>query len=163
MYAYFIALIASLIAYPAIAHDAVALLKDANQKTLGLVEFEEGKNGVLATIEIQNISPGWHAIHVHETNDCGGEGFKTAGGHANAHHHSHGLMGGKGLHAGDMPNIWVHRDGTARAQAFMHHVSLHDLIDADGAAVIVHAGQDDYSSQPSGNAGPRIACGGLTR
>lgn len=142
------------------AEDAVAVLESAAGNAVGLVEFEDSTNGLLVDIELNDISAGWHAIHVHEQADCSGDGFKTAGGHAAGHKsHGHGFMHGKGMHAGDMPNIWVHRDGTAKAQAFLYGVTLSELLDADGAAVILHENADDYASQPSGAAGPRIACG----
>ncbi len=142
------------------ADTAKAILKNADYKAIGHVKFEQGSNGVLVGISAQNISEGWHAIHVHEIGDCSGEGFKSTGGHAaGAHSHHHGFMEGKGLHAGDMPNIWAHADGSSKAQAFLHDVKLTDLLDEDGAAVIIHENADDYASQPSGAAGARIACG----
>lgn len=154
-------LLVGLLSFSAQAEDALAVLKDKNNNSIGLIKFEEGPNGVLVNFEINGISPGWHAIHVHETNDCSGEGFKTAGGHANAHGASHGFMQGKALHAGDMPNLWAHKDGSVRAQAFLAGVKIADWLDDDGAAVILHESEDDYSSQPSGAAGARIACGSV--
>lgn len=143
------------------AHTAKAIVENNNKNPIGHVTLEQGSNGVLASIVVKNISEGWHAIHVHETADCSGEGFKTAGGHAKGAHKHHGFAEGEGMHAGDMPNIWAHKDGTAKAQAFLYGVKLTDLLDEDGAAVIIHAAKDDYKSQPSGAAGPRIACGVL--
>lgn len=140
--------------------EALAVIHDAQSHKTGLVEFSEGHHGLLATIEMHGLTPGWHAIHVHATGDCSGEGFTSTGGHATTDSHGgHGFMDHTGLHAGDMPNIWAHADGRARAQTFLHDVTLGELMDADGAAVIVHADADDYSSQPSGSAGKRVACG----
>ena len=141
---------------------AKAMLHNSAQKPIGHVNLEQGANGVLVSIVAQNIGEGWHAFHIHETGDCSGEGFKSAGGHAHGAHKHHGFVEGKGMHLGDMPNIWAHKDGTAKAQAFLQDVTLADLIDEDGSAVIVHAAKDDYKSQPSGAAGARIACGVIT-
>ncbi len=139
--------------------EAKALLQNAQSESVGLVDFHQGANGVLATITANSLTTGWHAIHIHEKGDCSGEGFKVSGGHANSHGASHGFMEGANWHEGDIPNIWVNADGTSRSQAFLSQLKLTDIMDKDGAAVIIHEGKDDYKSQPSGAAGDRVACG----
>jgi superoxide dismutase, Cu-Zn family len=145
----------------------IAMLKNNKGENTGHVIFSEGPNGLLADIVVEKLTPGWHAIHVHETGTCNKADFTDSGPHAANEHaehcHAHGFLVEGGMHKGDMPNIWAHEDGRARAQAFLHNVTLRGeknaLLDEDGAAVIVHAQADDYKSQPSGNAGDRVACG----
>ena len=161
----------SLMMVPAIVMSQIATAHVQNHsgEAMGVVTLKESQQGIMATIMLSGLTPGnrWHAMHIHAVDDCSGEGFKTAGGHATLHSeaaphsHSHGFIEGSTMHLGDMPNIWVHHDGTANAQAFLHQARLEDVLDEDGAAIILHAGQDDYVSQPSGAAGPRIGCGSL--
>ena len=159
---WFTVLMVTTAGFAAQASDAVAVLKDAAGKQVGLVEFDESDQGVLVDMEVDGVAPGWHAIHVHEKDDCSGEGFKSAGGHAvGPQGHTHGFLSNHGRHAGDMPNVWANEKGEGRAQAFLAGVKISDWLDEDGAAVILHAKQDDYSSQPSGNAGARVACGSV--
>jgi Cu-Zn family superoxide dismutase len=86
------------------------------------------------------------------------EGFTTAGGHAAPNGNSHGFRVDDGPHAGDLPNGFAHRDGHLRTDLFGSGTMLADLQDSDGFAVMVHSGADDYESQPSGDAGSRVAC-----
>jgi Cu-Zn family superoxide dismutase len=113
-------------------------------------------------VEATGLTPGWHAIHVHEKGDCSSKDFNSAGAHANPQQHAHGALDKEGMHAGDMPNVWAHADGVSKSQFFLHGVRLKGdagLLDEDGAAVVIHASADDHSSQPSGAAGDRVACG----
>ena len=99
------------------------------------------------------------AVHLHETGDCSGDGFKSAGGHI-AGDREHGVLTAGGPHPGDMPNVTVGSDGTVEQEVFLPFLNVEEhLMDDDGAAFVIHGGQDDYSSQPSGDAGDRIACG----
>jgi Cu-Zn family superoxide dismutase len=89
--------------------------------------------------------------------------FTTAGGHFNPGGRKHGFSNPDGMHAGDLPNLRVGKDGTAEAELLTAQVTLSpgptSLLDADGSAIVLHAGPDDYVSDPAGNAGDRIACG----
>ena len=118
--------------------------------------------GVLMDIELRDLEPGWHAFHIHEKGECDTPDFESAGGHYNPDDKEHGFEARDGHHAGDFPNVLVNEAGTARFQTFSKHFSLgkrdNPLFDADGAALVVHAGQDNYRSQPSGNSGERVAC-----
>ncbi|TAE34356.1 MAG: superoxide dismutase family protein [Alphaproteobacteria bacterium] len=149
---------------------ASATLMDKEQKELGTLSLRETPNGILAQITAEHLPTGWHGIHIHAHGLCAQGDFTDAGAHAsqqphNDHQHitAHGFLVKDGYHTGDMPNIWVHKDGTARVDFFLPHQTLATFLDEDGAAIILHAQQDDYHSQPAGNAGARIACGVLNK
>ena len=115
------------------------------------------KGGVDLVVSVKGLTPGSHAMHFHEFGRCDGPDFKSAGGHYNPENVAHGH------HAGDMMNVDVANDGTGKFEVTNGKVnlkigSLPALMDADGTALIIHAGEDDYTSQPSGAAGPRVAC-----
>ena len=136
---------------------------DRQGNRAGMAVFRSMPNGVLISVEARGLPPGEHGFHIHETGRCdASEGFSTAGGHFAPRGHDHGFEVANGPHAGDMPNQFVAADGTLRAHVFNDRVSLAGgesaLEDADGSALMIHAGADDYSSQPSGDAGDRIAC-----
>lgn len=142
--------------------ELVLPVHNSDDKGLGDVTLIEGKNGLVARIELQELPQGWHAIHLHEKADCA-DAFKAAGGHEagktdNEYGKNHGYLNGS-MHAGDMPNIWVSDSGIVKVDYFLNGLMLKDLQDDDGFAVIIHEKADDYKSQPSGDAGERIACG----
>ena len=124
--------------------------------------------GIGYRLSVKNMSAGSHAFHFHETGLCEGPDFKSAGGHFNPAMSSHGFDVEDGPHAGDMKNIEVGADGTGVFEGMNMRVSLGGsdlptLKDANGSAIIVHAKADDYASQPSGAAGPRIACAVISK
>jgi superoxide dismutase, Cu-Zn family len=138
---------------------ARAEVKNLEGQTIGQVMFFQGPHGTLVRGAFTNLPPGGgHALHVHETGLCEPP-FKTAGGHFNPTSHQHGFLAPRGLHAGDLPNLHVAADGTAKLDFFARHLTVRSMDDQDGSAVILHAGSDDYHTDPSGNAGDRIACG----
>lgn len=139
--------------------NASAKLLNTSGAPVGHVDLKQGPNGVLANIDLHHVPTGWHGIHIHGTGDCTSKDFTSAGGHASSHHAGHGFMVAGWPHAGDMPNIWANHDAQAKVHYFLPHLNLSDVLDEDGAAIILHAGADDYRSQPSGDAGARIACG----
>ncbi len=158
-----LALGTALIALPAAAFAATATLKDTDGKEVGTVEFTQTPDGVLLKGNLTGIAAGERAFHIHETGKCEPP-FKSAGGHFNPDDDSHGFMTEDGPHAGDMPNLFIPKSGELTFQVYNDNVSLEDgedgyLFDDDGSALIIHAGADDYKSQPSGDAGDRIACG----
>ncbi|KPL68944.1 hypothetical protein SZ64_13040 [Erythrobacter sp. SG61-1L] len=113
-------------------------------------------------ITLQGISPGIHAVHLHTTGSCEAPGFTSAGGHLNPGMRQHGMQNPQGSHLGDLPNATIAADGTGSISATLRGTKdevLADIYDADGTAVVVHAGPDDNMSDPAGNAGGRIACG----
>ena len=152
------------LATPALANTASATLKDASGADIGKATLTQTPNGVLVRAEAKGISEGEHAFHIHQTGTCdGSDGFKSAGGHF-ALDHQHGFEVDGGPHPGDMPNVKVHADGAFAAEFINTAVSLKQgepgyLFDEDGSALVIHAKADDYRSQPSGDAGDRIACG----
>lgn len=130
---------------------------------IGTVTLEQTPNGVLIAADMNGLPEGEHGFHLHTTGKCeAGEGFASAGGHYAPRQNQHGLREAAGAHAGDMPNQFVGKDGRLRAHVLNPAVTLaagfNSLRDADGTALMVHAGADDYTSQPSGDAGSRLAC-----
>ena len=121
--------------------------------------------GVHLTGEIGGLTPGsTHAIHIHEKGDCSAADASSAGGHFNPDAQPHGKVGSGPHHGGDMDNIVANREGVAQVNAHAEGVTLGGgaANDVAGKAVIVHAAQDDYRTQPTGNAGGRVACGIIT-
>lgn len=146
---------------------AKATLKDAQGKTVGEATLRESSAGVLVKLDLQGAPAGTHAFHVHTVGKCDPPDFMTAGGHFNPTTMKHGLMASGGPHAGDMPNLYVPADGKLSVEVLDTNVTLaagqKSLFDADGSALVLHATADDYSTDPAGNAGARIACGVVTR
>ena len=152
---------AALAATTALAQPAsvTAELKNAAGQTVGAVIATAAPKGVLLKIEVKGLSPGWHGLHFHEKGDCSKSDFTTAGAHVHTVTPAvHGLLNPAANDLGDLPNIHAGMDGTASAEVFTTLVTLPALKDADGSAVVVHANADDYSTQPIGGAGARVAC-----
>lgn len=141
-------------------------LKDQKGKVVGTVLLVETPHGLLLRGTLNGLPPGTHAIHFHETGKCEPP-FKTAGGHFNPTQKAHGLMDPGGLHAGDLPNLIVPKGGKVEFEVFAEWLTLGDgpntVLDADGTALVIHARADDYRTQPSGDAGDRVACGVISR
>lgn len=148
------------------AGDAAAELKDGKGKTVGTATFREAPGGVIVSVQVNGMDPGVHAIHVHAVGKCEGPAFTSAGGHFNPAQKKHGFKSPEGPHAGDMPNMYIAKNGTGRFETLVDDLTLRggdkSLFDADGSALVIHAGIDDYASDPAGNAGDRIACGVIT-
>ncbi|MEK3797149.1 superoxide dismutase family protein [Peribacillus sp. FSL H8-0477] len=139
-------------------------LNNAEGDEVGKVNLEETDGGVRILLDAANLPKGTHAIHIHETGACEKPDFESAGGHFNPTNASHGTEHEKGAHAGDLPNIEVADDGTIKEELLAKGVTLkmdqeNTLFDSDGSALVIHEKADDYKSQPSGDAGDRIACG----
>lgn len=128
---------------------------------IGTAILTETSQGVLIALEVTDLpAGGWIAFHIHETGNCDHQiGHESAGGHLNPTNAEHGYLTERGPHAGDMPNQHVGADGVLRAQVFNSMVRLDGGESAiRGRALMIHGGQDDYKSQPSGAAGNREAC-----
>jgi len=142
--------------------DATAELKTPQGRSVGEVDFYRAANGLLVKAHLKGMPMGTHAFHVHETGKCS-PSFEAAGGHFNPGGMQHGFDSSTGPHLGDLPNIHVPGSGTLEFDAFLYKVNLdggqNRLDDADGSAVVIHQGADDYRTDPAGDAGPRIACG----
>jgi Cu-Zn family superoxide dismutase len=141
-------------------------LLDPKGNRVGEVKMQDTPHGVLLEVTISKLAPGEHAFHIHEVGKCEPD-FKAAGGHFNPAGKEHGIENPKGLHAGDLANLHVPDSGRLVVELFARDVTLtpgrkNSLLDADGSAFVVHARADDYHSNPSGEAGDRIACGAIT-
>jgi len=149
-----------LAAAPAFSASAIATLHGTDGSNMGAVTVTDTASGTAHVIvELEGVPAGVHGIHMHETGDCSADDFTSAGGHI-AGEADHGVMAENGPHPGDLPNAHVPESGAWMAEFFKADFSVEEwLMDEDGAAFIVHSGEDDYESQPSGDAGDRIACG----
>lgn len=141
----------------------IAKFVDAKGEASGEATLTQTPQGVLIRVDVRNLQPGEHAIHIHEAGRCEADGgFKSAGGHYAPRKHEHGFLVEKGAHGGDMPNQFAGDDGRLRAEILNANVTLGSgegtLFDSDGSAIVIHAKADDYKSQPAGDAGDRVAC-----
>lgn len=116
-------------------------------------------------VDAEGLTPGPHGTHLHTVGECVAPGFTTAGGHLNPHGRMHGSENPQGMHLGDLPNLTAGADGKGSLIVPLadNPAQLRtELFDADGTAVVIHAGPDDYRTDPAGDSGSRIACGVLT-
>lgn len=147
---------------------AVAQMVNRDNQTVATARFTEtGNQGVLIELEITGLPPGLHGFHIHETGMCAPD-FDAAGDHFNPDDQTHGLFHERGQHAGDLLNVDVPPSGSTTVERLAFDVTLEpgepaSLFDADGSALVIHDGPDDYMSQPSGDSGDPIACGVIRR
>lgn len=148
------------------SQSARAELRNTAGQSVGTATLTQTPLGVLLTAQLSNLPPGTHAFHIHAVGLCQAP-FTTAGPHFNPANRQHGFLNPSGMHQGDLPNVIIPESGSAQVDVFLPGVSLATgssaLLDADGASLVLHAGADDYLSDPAGNAGSRIACGVITR
>jgi Cu-Zn family superoxide dismutase len=146
------------------AQQAAAEIKDAGGQVVGNAIFTQQSEGVRISVEVKNLSPGKHGIHIHAQGRCDPPGFTTAGGHFNPYEKQHGALNPMGPHAGDVPNLDVAQDGTGKLDYTDMLVTLasgvdNSLFKTNGTSLVIHANPDDEKTDPSGNSGTRIACG----
>ena len=146
------------------AATATAAMKNAAGRDLGTLTLTESAQGLTASGRLTGLTPGEHGVHIHMVGQCQAP-FESAGGHWNPTNRQHGSQNPQGPHFGDMPNITVAADSSANVQVTTAGGTLkgaNALLDADGAAIVVHARADDLKTDPSGNSGDRVACGVVT-
>jgi Cu-Zn family superoxide dismutase len=130
---------------------------------IGTARFMATDAGVRIELEVSQLPPGTHGIHIHAVGKCEGPAFTTAGGHLNPDMKKHGKDNPDGPHVGDLMNIEVGMDGTAKTSLMSTSVTLggedNSLFHDGGTSIVIHEKADDYKTDPAGNSGARIACG----
>lgn len=142
---------------------ATADLRSANGRVMGTATATQSGDSIRVRIKGMNLQAGAHGAHVHMAGVCAPPAFESAGGHWNPTRHQHGKDNPSGMHKGDLPNILIGTDGHGTLEYTIPGTWLvggaAPMLDSDGAALVIHAGPDDYRTDPSGNSGGRIACG----
>jgi superoxide dismutase, Cu-Zn family len=141
---------------------ATAQMQNLEGQSVGQVQLRETPHGLIVMADFAGLPEGTLAFHIHAVGECEPP-FQSAGGHFNPDGHQHGMENPQGMHAGDLPNIHVPASGELTVEYFVTGLTLDDLFDEDGTSMVVHAGPDDYETDPAGDAGERIACGVITR
>jgi Cu-Zn family superoxide dismutase len=139
----------------------VALRPTAGSEVSGNVRFSQLKDVVQVTGEVRGLAPNTeHGFHVHEVGNCTSPDGMSAGGHFNPDGGAHGKFGERPSHAGDLPSLVADANGVARISFESRTISVKGGgADVAGRGLIVHRDPDDYRTQPTGNSGPRLACG----
>jgi superoxide dismutase, Cu-Zn family len=142
---------------------ATAEVKTADGKDVGIVTLTQTRSGVRLSGSLKGLPAGEHALHVHSVGKCEPP-FTSAGPHFNPAQKKHGKLNPEGHHAGDMDNIVVPASGNLALKMVNKDITLekgkpNSVFQEGGTAVVIHAAKDDYTTDPTGNAGDRIACG----
>lgn len=144
---------------------ANAALADNAGRPRATAVLTQTTSGVQVNLSATQMTAGAYGAHVHTTGRCDAPDFASAGPHWNPNERLHGTQNPQGPHQGDLPNLIVGTDGRGTVEFTIPAATLGGgsapILDADGAAVVVHASADDYRTDPSGNSGARIACGVL--
>lgn len=125
----------------------------------GVIQFIQEPEGVRILGDIEGLTPGKHGFHIHETGDCSAPDATSAGGHFNPHQMSHGSPTDATRHTGDFGNVIADETGKAHVDYVDTQAALSGENSIIARGVIVHAQEDDLKTQPTGNAGARVACG----
>lgn len=150
-------------AFPAAAQSAHADIVNASGQKIGEAKFKQTSKGVSVALEVSQLPPGTHGVHIHAVGKCEGPDFKTAGAHFNPDNKKHGSKNPEGPHNGDLGNLTADAKGKAKAKFEDPNVTLGEgpksLFPQSGTSIVIHAQMDDEMTDPSGNSGARIACG----
>lgn len=131
----------------------------AGNDVSGIITFTKTDNGIKIVADVEGLTEGKHGFHIHEFGDCSRLDGKSAGGHFNPDIKNHGAPDASERHVGDLGNLIAGSDGKAQYERTDTYISLSGSHSILGRAIIVHAGEDDLTSQPTGAAGSRLACG----
>jgi Cu-Zn family superoxide dismutase len=149
-----------------LAQSGHADIVNAQGQKIGTATVHPSAGGVRIDVEVSQLPPGTHGIHIHAVGKCERPAFTSAGAHFNPTSRKHGKDNPEGPHGGDLPNIDVGTDGTGKASLSDANVTLGDgpnsLFHEGGTALVIHEKADDYKTDPAGNSGARIACGVIT-
>ena len=136
------------------------VLHDSGGQQVATAQLREQAEGVMVLLTATGLPGGQNGFHFHETGRCEGPSFVSAGAHFNPTNRQHGFDNPQGPHLGDLPNLMIQPDGTATQSLLARNVTLAPGASSlRGRSLIVHAGRDDYRTEPSGNSGDRVACG----
>lgn len=139
-----------------------AKMLDASGRELGVLTLADAGAAISVDGTLRGLTPGVHGMHIHAVGRCDGPDFASAGPHWSPTPKQHGSTNEAGPHHGDLMNLTVGADGSVVVKMSTPAGSLrgeNPLLDADGAAIVIHATADDYKTDPSGNSGARVACG----
>lgn len=145
---------------------AAASVTDVSRRVRATAIVGQTGSAIRIKIEAAGLAPGAYGAHIHQIGRCDGPDFASAGPHWNPTGQQHGKDNPQGMHKGDLPNLLVGADGRGSFEYTVPGASLSGrgeaiLLDADEAAIVIHAAPDDFRTDPSGNSGARIACGVL--
>lgn len=139
---------------------AVAVIHPTEGNSVsGIVIFTKVDNGIKIVADISGLTPGKHGFHIHEYGDCSAADGTSAGGHFNPENVKHGGPNDKVRHVGDLGNLDANKDGDAHYERVDDVIAFSGSHDIIGRGIIIHAGSDDLTTQPTGGAGARVACG----
>ena len=148
---------------PAGNADAAADVRDAAGQSRARVSADQVGDSIRLRILATGLAAGSYAAHIHTAGRCDPPAFESAGGHWNPTNRQHGKNNPQGMHQGDLPNLLIGPDGRGSLEYLIAGAWLSagamPMLDADGAALVIHQRADDHRTDPSGNAGTRIACG----